>query len=192
MRSNHGQFPISLDERNEATKRPGNFLRNSRKSHENQTRHPPNSDIIGKGEKLIDYSKLKSALKNLEVQTANLQGAPGRDGITKLDIEAIQESVIKRFDLAIEMTWKLLMKYLAEEIGIADVPAGPKPVLRLADQNNLLNARIEQWIEYVNARNASSHDYSGEKAEQTLKVIPDFITDAVQLYQTMSKQTWGQ
>ena len=122
VRSNHGQFPISLDERNEATKRPGNFLRNSRKSHENQTRHPPNSDIIGKGEKLIDYSKLKSALKNLEVQTANLQGAPGRDGITKLDIEAIQESVIKRFDLAIEMTWKLLMKYLAEEIGIADVP----------------------------------------------------------------------
>jgi hypothetical protein len=84
------------------------------------------------------------------------------------------------------MSWKLLLKYLEQEVGLVDVPSGPKPIFRLADQNNLLNARIDAWILYVNARNASSHDYSGEKAAETLRVIPDFLEDAVRLYQMMS------
>jgi len=135
---------------------------------------------------MIDYSKLRAALGNLERQWENLKGSRDREQISALDLEALQESVIKRFDLALEMSWKLLLKYLEQEVGLVDVPSGPKPIFRLADQNNLLNARIDAWILYVNARNASSHDYSGEKAAETLRVIPDFLEDAVRLYQMIS------
>jgi nucleotidyltransferase substrate binding protein (TIGR01987 family) len=139
---------------------------------------------------VIDYSKLRLGLINLQRQYENLDLASHRATITDLDNEALRESVIKRFDVALEMTWKLLMKYLAEDVGLADLPNGPKPVFRLADQNNLLNGKIEAWLEYVNARNASSHDYSGEKAEETLKVIPNYIEDAISLYEKMSSETW--
>jgi nucleotidyltransferase substrate binding protein (TIGR01987 family) len=139
---------------------------------------------------MIDYTYLKVVIRNLELQFANLQEKRGQDGVSDLDLEAIQESVIKRFDLALEMSWRLLQKHLTEDFGIADVPAGPKPLLRLADQNDLLNARIEQWIQYVNVRNASAHDYSGEKAEQTLLVIPEYLQDAIFLYEKMSKHAW--
>ena len=139
---------------------------------------------------MIDYTKLKLAIRNLELQFANLQAKRGQEGVSDLDLEAVRESVIKRFDLALEMSWKLLFKYLNEELGIAEVPAGPKPLLRIADQNDLLAGRIEQWIQYVNVRNASAHDYSGEKAEQTLQVIPEYLQDAVSLYEKMSKHAW--
>lgn len=136
---------------------------------------------------MIDYPQLQSLLRNLELQWENLQNVKARSSVLELDVEAIKESVIKRFDLAVEMSWKLLLKFLTEEVGVQDLPNGPKPILRLADQNNLLNGRIDEWIEYINARNASSHDYSGEKAEGTLKVIPSFIEDANALYQAMSQ-----
>ncbi|CAN1533683.1 HI0074, nucleotidyltransferase substrate binding protein, HI0074 family [Fimbriimonadaceae bacterium] len=139
---------------------------------------------------MIDYSKLRAALGNLERQWENLESSGKREGLSLLDLEAVQESVIKRFDLALEMSWKLLLKYLAEEVGLAEVPNGPKPILRIADQNNLLNGRIAAWILYVNARNASSHDYSGEKAAETLRVIPDFLVDATGLYEMMSGEKW--
>ena len=37
---------------------------------------------------------------------------------------------------------------------------------------------------------ATAHDYSGEKAAETLVVIKDFLADAIRLYQTMTGTTW--
>jgi len=34
------------------------------------------------------------------------------------------------------------------------------------------------------------HDYSEEKAAETLLVVEDFIDDAIGLYQTMTETTW--
>jgi hypothetical protein len=77
-----------------------------------------------------------------------------------------------------------------EEIGLADVPNSPKPVWKLAGQNNLLAASVEQWLKYTDARNNSAHDYSGDKAAETLSQVGDFIEDAIGLYQTMTECAW--
>ena len=63
-------------------------------------------------------------------------------------------------------------------------------MLKLAGQNNLFSATVEQWLKYCDARNSSAHDYSGEKAAETLLIVGDFIEDAIGLYQTMTKTTW--
>ncbi|NOQ77585.1 MAG: hypothetical protein GQ475_07360 [Methylococcaceae bacterium] len=51
------------------------------------------------------------------------------------------------------------------------VPHSPKPIFRISAENQILSSSIEQWIKYANARIATSHDYSGEKAEEALIVI---------------------
>ena len=71
-----------------------------------------------------------------------------------------------------------------------DVPNSPKPLWKLAGQNNLLAARVEQWLQYADARTSTAHDYSGKKAEETLALMGDFIDDAIGLYQTMTGTTW--
>ena len=139
---------------------------------------------------MIDYTNYRLALKHLEVQIANFESSAQRPQLTELDREGIKESVIQRFETAYELSWKFVKRYLTEELGQVDTPNSPKPVFKLADQNNLLRGRIDEWLGYANARVATAHDYSGEKAEETLAVIPSFLEDAIGLYQTMTEATW--
>jgi nucleotidyltransferase substrate binding protein (TIGR01987 family) len=139
---------------------------------------------------MIDYDKLQKSLKHLEQQFENYQSAQERTELIEIDREAIAESVIHRFETCFDTLWKDLRRYLMEEIGLADVPNSPKPVWKLAGQNNLLAASVEQWLKYTDARNNSAHDYSGDKAAETLSQVGDFIEDAIGLYQTMTECAW--
>jgi nucleotidyltransferase substrate binding protein (TIGR01987 family) len=139
---------------------------------------------------MIDYDKLQKALKHLEVQYANHKQTQGRPELRDIDREAIAESVIQRFETCYDTLWKDLKRYLIEEIGLADVPNSPKPLLKLAGQNDLFASSVEQWLKYAEARTNTAHDYSGEKAEEALALMGDFIDDAIGLYQTMTGTTW--
>jgi nucleotidyltransferase substrate binding protein (TIGR01987 family) len=139
---------------------------------------------------MIDYDKLQKSLKHLQLQFENFKNAQSRAELTEIDREAIAESVIQRFETCYDTLWKVLKRYLSEEIGLADTPNSPKPILKLAGQNDLLPSTVEQWLKYADARTNTAHDYSGEKAEECLAIMADFIDDAIGLYQTMSGQTW--
>ena len=139
---------------------------------------------------MIDYDKLKKSLKHLELQFDNYKLAQDRPELTDIDREAIAESVIQRFETCYDTLWKDLKRYLIEDIGLADVPDSPKKILRLADQNDLFAATVEQWLKYADARTSTAHDYSGEKAAEVLLIVGDFIDDAIGLYQTMTGTTW--
>ena len=84
----------------------------------------------------------------------------------------------------------MLKRFLNEDLGIADPPNSPKPIFRLAHENALFVSPLEQWLQYSDARIHTSHDYDGEKANACLRLIPDFIDDAIGLYQTMTTETW--
>lgn len=60
----------------------------------------------------------------------------------------------------------------------------------MANENNLLAGRMEDWLDYARHRVDTSHDYSVEKAARCLEVIPGFIQGAVDLYQTMTGRRW--
>ena len=139
---------------------------------------------------MIDYDKLNKSLKHLELQFANYQQAEDRPELTELDREGIAESVIQRFETSYDTLWKDLKRYLIEELGLADVPNSPKPILKLAGQNDLFASSVEQWLKYADARVSTAHDYSGEKAAEVLMIVGDFIGDAIGLYQTMTGTTW--
>lgn len=137
---------------------------------------------------MIDYSKFQLSLKRLEEQHANYRNLDA--GLPVLIIEGISESVIQRFETCYDCLWKILKRYLNQELGVADPPNSPKPVFRLAHENGLLASPPESWFEYVQARIGTSHDYDGEKAKTCLELMPNFINDAIGLYQTMTAKTW--
>ena len=137
---------------------------------------------------MIDYSKLRSSLKRLEEQHVNYRHE--NPALSDLDREAIAESVIQRFETCYDCLWKVLKRYLAEELGIGEPPNSPRSLFRLAHENDLLVSPVAQWFRYVEARIDTSHDYDGEKAQACLALVPDFIDDAIGLYQTMSGATW--
>ncbi|MGL1890192.1 MAG: nucleotidyltransferase substrate binding protein [Spirochaetaceae bacterium] len=129
---------------------------------------------------MIDYSKFIKSLNNLELQYNNYRTLnPSLDILIQ---EAVQESVIQRFETCWDTLWKLLKKYLIHELGIPDVPNSPKPILRIAAENSLLDSSLEQWFSYASARISTSHDYNGEKALESIGLMEDFIKNAKLLY----------
>lgn len=136
----------------------------------------------------IDYGKFRLSLKRLEEQHANYQNTDVSR--SSLDEEAVAESVIQRFEICYDCLWKVLRRYLIDEMALADVPSSPNPIFRLANQNGLFRSPVDQWLMYAQRRIDTSHDYDGEKARAALDVAADFINDAVGLYQTMTGDAW--
>lgn len=139
---------------------------------------------------MIYYDKLQVNLKRLELQFENYLLCKDRPELKELDREGIAESVIQRFETCYDTLWKVLKRYLGEEIGLADVPNSPKAVIKVAAQHDLLPSCVEKWLAYANARTDTAHDYSGDKAASTLTVVKDFIDDAIALYKKMSLESW--
>lgn len=137
---------------------------------------------------MIDYGKFQLSLRRLVEQHENhLAHDESQPDLIR---DAIAESVIQRFETCYDCLWKVLKRYLIEELGIANAPNSPKPILRLAHENDLFAASLEQWLRYADARIDTAHDYDGEKAIACLELMSDFIDDAIGLYQTMGGKTW--
>ena len=137
---------------------------------------------------MIDYDNFRMSLKRLEEQHENYHTV--NPSLPYLIQEAVAESVIRRFKTCYDCLWKVLKRYLIYELGIADAPNSPKPIFRLANENNLFAVSIEVWLRYADARVDTTHDYDGEKAKTCLAIMPDFIDDAIGLCQTMSGSEW--
>lgn len=139
---------------------------------------------------MIDYDKLKKSLIHLDMQYKNYLTMSERHNLSPLDREGISESVVRRFKICYDMLWKHLKKYLEEETGLTDVPNSPKPVLRIAFENHIVDD-MEKWIDYANARVGTAHDYNEEKFKQALEKTGDFIKDAISVYCKMTKEEWS-
>ena len=137
---------------------------------------------------MIDYDNFQKSLKRLEEQYENYRELD--ESLPDVTQEAIAESVIQRFETCYDCLWKVLKRYLIEDLGLAEVPNSPKGIFRLAHENNLFDTALEQWLGYADTRVNTAHDYSGEKAQACLELMDDFIDDAIDLYQTMSGETW--
>lgn len=137
---------------------------------------------------MIDYTKFQQSLKRLEEQYENYRHLD--PSLPRLTHEAVPESVIQRFETCFDSLWKVLKRYMAEELGVPDAPNSPKPLLRLANENSLLAGPMEDWLDYARHRVDTSHDYSVEKADRCLEAIPGFIRGATRLYQTMTGRRW--
>lgn len=137
---------------------------------------------------VIDYDKFKKALKHLELQYTNYETLDPE--LPELIQEAVVESVIQRFEICYDTLWKILKRYLRDELGIPDVPNSPRKILRLAAENELFVSPADCWMEYAQARVNTAHDYSLKKAQDALKLMHTFIADSRLLLKTMSGETW--
>ena len=91
--------------------------------------------------------------------------------------------------MTLETEWKLLRKklksYFTLPREVDDLIF--KDVLRHASIHGLLEAiEVKRWFKYRDNRNNTAHDYGVGFAEQTLKILPEFLTDVKQLQKKLS------
>ena len=83
---------------------------------------------------MIEYDKFRMSLKRLEKQYGNYRQLEAT--LPELIQEAIAESVIQRFEIRYDCLWKVLRRYLIEELGLVETPNSPKPSLNWLTRMN--------------------------------------------------------
>ena len=104
--------------------------------------------------------------------------------------EVYRNAVVKGFELVLELAGNLLRKALKYYGGnpksVDDLSF--KEVFRHAGKHGLLETdAIARWFTYRNNRNVVAHDYGEKFAEETLVLLPAFISDASQLAGALQK-----
>ena len=101
---------------------------------------------------MIEYDKFQMSLGRLEEQHTNYQNLDA--SLPDLIQEAIAESVIQRFETCYDCLWKVLKRYLIEELGLVEVSNSPKPVFKLAHENDLFASPLDPWCSTLRAVSA--------------------------------------
>lgn len=128
--------------------------------------------MIAKNE--MDLTGFDNAVKSLEV-------ALSKKPLSDLE----RDGVIQRFEYTFELAWKMMRKMLIA-MGRQDVSASPRPVLRDAAEEHFIED-IENWFEFLEARNLSSHIYDEFEAKKVFAAAFKFLSHAKQLVKKFSE-----
>ena len=99
-----------------------------------------------------------------------------KDIIKQPQNEYIRDGVIQRFEYTFELSWKTLKRYF-KDIGREDIPNGPKPIIREAGKEGLIE-NVEFWLECLESRNKTTHIYNEKEAVEvyeTAKAFPPAV-----------------
>ena len=135
----------------------------------------------------MDFHQFKQAIIRFE-EMINTYKNDNAD-LPEIYRDAVQDSLVKRFEYTLGAAWKSCKRYLTEE-GFPEAKIGsPKAIMRIAAEAGVIRD-ADAWIRYIDARQKTSHDYSEAKADDLLAIVDDFYEDAIGLYQTMSGESW--
>ena len=108
-----------------------------------------------------------------------------------LEYDMYRSACIKEFEIILEQSGKLLRKILKPYFHTSKAVDELyfKDLFRHAVLHSLISDETcERWLEYRDNRNNTAHDYGVNFAEETLVLLPAFITDAFALAEVIKQQ----
>lgn len=101
-----------------------------------------------------------------------------------IEYEMYRNSLVKSFEITLEQSGKLLRKklvpYFASKKAVDTMTF--KDLFRNANKHSLLSEdEVIRWFEYRDNRNNTAHDYGQYFAEETLKLMDNFLKDVYNL-----------
>jgi nucleotidyltransferase substrate binding protein (TIGR01987 family) len=124
----------------------------------------------------ISINELSKAMSSL-AEALNLYEKAASGSIEQ---KAFRDASIQRFEYSLELCWKVSMKLLGSATGAA------KPALREMARSNLIK-NPSDWIDFVDARNNTSHSYDEEVASAVFGRVRQFLPCGQQLIVELQK-----
>ena len=128
----------------------------------------------------INTDFLNRCIQVLESSYHKMQTLKPKD----LDYDICRSVCVKEFEIILEQCGKLLKKKLRDYFhsNKAVDELNFKDIFRYATKHNLISLKsCEHWLQYRDNRNNTAHDYGKGFTEETLKLLPDFISDAKEI-----------
>ncbi len=135
----------------------------------------------------LDLSSLKKAVASLK-NALNVAIPASLEAMPENQQEVIKAGVIQNFEFTYELCWKFMKRWLEVNIGTAYVEGVTRRELfRLSVENKLIKD-VDQWMEYHDARNETSHTYDQDTADDIFQVAQTFFSDAFELLQVLEEK----
>ncbi|TVL59000.1 nucleotidyltransferase substrate binding protein [Brachyspira hyodysenteriae] len=134
----------------------------------------------------LNVETLEKSIKALE-KSINVYYSYKEDENKDL-IDTISAGIIQNFEIAYENSWKLMARWLDENIS-ADTShkTTKKGLFKLAGEYFLIDD-VNMWIEFHNARNNTSHRYYGILSHEVLEYALKFPSYAEYLLNNLKEK----
>lgn len=129
----------------------------------------------------LDLTNLKSSLSTLD-ECFTDYSAQADEKIKTY----IKDSCIKRFEYTYETAKKIMNKFLKKEYDKTEKDLTINNIFREMFGLGLIK-NFENWVNYRENRNISSHEYDIKKTYPIIDIIPDFIEDTKFLIESLEK-----
>jgi nucleotidyltransferase substrate binding protein (TIGR01987 family) len=129
----------------------------------------------------LDLSNLEKCLEGLKNCSKDFHATQN----VKMK-EYIADACVKRYEYTVETAWKLMKKYLKQEYGKSDVELTMNNIFRFMEGYGFISS-WEIWRDYYSKRNATSHEYNQEKAEELLQWVDRLVADGEALYKKLDE-----
>ena len=127
---------------------------------------------------MLDLSSLRRAIHALAAVFAKSEDRVFMRQMDEVARSAIQAGVIQHFEIAYELSWKFMKRWLEINLSPAVADGVPRRELfRMAAEQRLIND-VEGWMRYHAARNLVAHTYVPEVAAQVYAITGEFGRDA--------------
>jgi nucleotidyltransferase substrate binding protein (TIGR01987 family) len=134
----------------------------------------------------LELSSLESAVGALSRALGVTADKAQWQALTLQVQEAVNAGIIQSFEVAYEQSWKMVKRWLENNVGATDVDGVTRRHLfRLAAEAGLISD-VDLWMTFHKARNETSHTYNCEIAASVLAMAPDFLAACEALVATLS------
>lgn len=116
--------------------------------------------------------KLVAQIKQLEKASRRLA-----ETLALRPTKVHQDATIQRFEFTFELAWKAIQSFAFQK-GVKVI--SPKDSIRIAAQLGLIED-IDQWFDFLDARNLSSHIYDEKMAKAVYYEAKKFYLEVIRL-----------
>lgn len=134
----------------------------------------------------LDTSYVERCIHTLEKAYGLLLEADQND----IDFDMYRSACVKEFEIILEQCGKLLRKALKPYFHTSKAVDQLyfREVFRSAVNKGIIDHEVgERFLIYRDNRNNTAHDYGVNFANDTLKLLPDFISDSKKVLVALSK-----
>jgi nucleotidyltransferase substrate binding protein (TIGR01987 family) len=104
---------------------------------------------------------------------------------TVSDNDLLRDGVIQRFEYTMDLSWKMIQRYLKHIVQVDEsVLRTKKDLFREAARLRLIT-NVEAWFGYYESRNETSHIYNSQIAESVFAQAELFLPDAIRLLEEL-------
>jgi len=146
-------------------------------------------DNCGGGDNMaLELSSLEKAVEALDNAINSYSANKDNETLSKNDKDTLKSGVIQSFEVAYELCWKFMKRWLDENApGQVVDGVTMKELFRMAAERQLIKD-VPAWFGYHKVRNLTAHTYDAKAAKEAFKAATNFIFNAKELLKVLESK----